>query len=186
MPGHGAIKPWSLVRGSSVMALVSAVYSMPRRKEFGKKKKKNRNGRCKRIPQGIISVPEQSGADASAPKISSKKLRRERRWNAWQTKANGETFIYALIDPRSGHIRYIGKSNYPKIRYQQHLEEISGGVNTGKTLWLKELAAKNQRPELKILERVRFWQWKEKEREYIKKFRRVLGDELLNMTPGGD
>ena len=34
----------------------------------------------------------------------------------------GRIYIYALLDPRDGDIRYIGKTNNPRLRYKQHLK----------------------------------------------------------------
>lgn len=34
----------------------------------------------------------------------------------------GRVYIYALLDPRDGDIRYIGKTNNPRLRYKQHLK----------------------------------------------------------------
>ena len=33
------------------------------------------------------------------------------------------TFIYALYDPNTKMIRYIGKSNHPRIRYFHHIKD---------------------------------------------------------------
>ena len=31
-----------------------------------------------------------------------------------------DMYIYELVDPRDNNVRYVGKSNKPKLRYNQH------------------------------------------------------------------
>ena len=45
------------------------------------------------------------------------------------------TFIYALIDPRTNEIRYVGKSNMPNIRYKAHIRNRKQN-NTHKNNWI--------------------------------------------------
>lgn len=49
---------------------------------------------------------------------------------------NKTTFIYALSDPVTHLIRYVGKANNPQQRLYMHLREKSG---THKDRWLKKL-----------------------------------------------
>lgn len=37
-----------------------------------------------------------------------------------------KVYIYALSDPETGEIRYVGKTNKPDRRYNQHLEMRCG------------------------------------------------------------
>lgn len=92
------------------------------------------------------------------------------------------TFIYALIDPNTQQIRYIGKSNNPQKRLEQHFKEK---VHTYKTMWLKSLEGKGQTPEILILEEVLVSQWQEREIHWIA-FYREQGLDLANGTDGGD
>lgn len=96
-------------------------------------------------------------------------------WDGW-------TFIYALVDPRDGKYCYIGKSNHPKKRLRQHIEDLDR-CNYLKTQWLKELAAKKLAPQLKILEKCRMEDWKDRERAWIKATKQ---SGILNLTDGGD
>jgi hypothetical protein len=57
-------------------------------------------------------------------------------------------YIYLLIDPRDGEIRYVGGSKSPKTRYQVHVTE---SVNTPKFRWVQELRARRMKPIMEIL-----------------------------------
>lgn len=46
------------------------------------------------------------------------------------------TFIYSLIDPRTGEVKYIGKANKLKARYRSHLNKNDLKPSTKKTTGL--------------------------------------------------
>ncbi len=92
------------------------------------------------------------------------------------------TFIYALTDPKSGEIRYIGKSNSPKMRYEQHLSESS---NQAKYLWIQDLKSEGLKPGLLIMERVPHKAWQRFERYHIDNYRQQ-GYKLFNIGDGGE
>lgn len=94
------------------------------------------------------------------------------------------TFIYALCEPETGKIRYIGKSNTPKTRLGTHL---SGSSKHRSHLghWLKLLVSRGEKPILEIIDEVPNTQWEFWEREYIRVFR-ALGMDLVNTTEGGE
>ena len=52
-----------------------------------------------------------------------------------------KTFIYGLCDPETNEIRYIGKSNQPKKRLQDHIYSCERTV-THKNNWIKSLLNK--------------------------------------------
>ena len=54
-------------------------------------------------------------------------------------------YIYALIDPRTRQIRYVGQTDDLSKRLQQHIMDKS---NTPKTEWIKGLLAANLRPDI--------------------------------------
>lgn len=93
------------------------------------------------------------------------------------------TNIYALIDPRTNKIRYIGKANNPKERLRLHLQPTNLKYFTYKNNWIKSLLKLGLKPLLRILEIVSIKEWKEKESYYIK-FYKKYG--LANSTDGGD
>jgi len=52
--------------------------------------------------------------------------------------------IYALVDPETQKVRYIGKSKQPEERYRQHIRKAPA--------WIKEILEKGLKPEQIILE----------------------------------
>lgn len=59
------------------------------------------------------------------------------------------TFIYALKDPTTNEVRYIGKSDNPEARIYHH---CATRIGSRKTKWIKSLIERGLRPELIILE----------------------------------
>lgn len=87
------------------------------------------------------------------------------------------TYIYALIDPISNEIRYVGKSISPNKRYYQH---INPRGFTHKDNWIRKLLSNSLKPVMKILEECNDYNWEERERFWISSF-----DNLTNSTEGG-
>lgn len=92
-------------------------------------------------------------------------------------------YIYALIDPVDGDIRYIGKSIRPVARACNHMQDKTP---CHRTHWLQSLKARGLKPDMVILERVEgAWPWQESERFWIAYGKRH-GWRLTNNTDGGD
>jgi hypothetical protein len=89
------------------------------------------------------------------------------------------TFIYGLLDPRDMRLRYVGKSNNPKVRYRDHVTE---NQISHKASWIKGLSKLGLRPILIILDEVSRDGWEEYERAWIAAFR----VQLTNTTEGGE
>lgn len=97
------------------------------------------------------------------------------------------TFIYALVDPTTRFVRYVGKANNPKRRRFLHLNPSSLRPNTRKNNWIKGLLAIGKKPELLILEEVEECLWEAAEIRWISHYRNLTGaPELTNGTSGGD
>jgi hypothetical protein len=92
------------------------------------------------------------------------------------------TFIYTLHCPKSGDVKYVGKSNNPKTRLSKHIQ-LSGN-NYDKNKWIIDLKSLNLKPILLIIDEVFMCDWKIKEKFYISKFRE-LGCDLFNTSIGG-
>lgn len=92
------------------------------------------------------------------------------------------TFIYALKDPRTDKIRYVGKSDHPTKRLSAH--RYRGKQPTHKSCWIRGLAMEGLKPNLEVLDEVPKTQWELWEREYIRLFR-ALGFKLVNLSDGG-
>lgn len=95
------------------------------------------------------------------------------------------TFIYILIDPRTGAYRYVGKADNPKRRLQRHLQPNQLRNRTHKAAWLQGLLSAGYCPVMSILEEVPTSAWAEAEKRWIRYFL-DCGDALTNGTAGGD
>jgi hypothetical protein len=91
--------------------------------------------------------------------------------------------IYALVDPRTGEIRYIGKT---EKRIAKRLEEhIASPVNSGMRHWIAELHAAGLKPKIEPITCCGQQWWKGKEAFWIR-WARIHGAHLLNRDPGGE
>lgn len=94
--------------------------------------------------------------------------------------------IYALSDPRTGLVRYVGKTfKAAALRLSDHLSEMRSGARTYKAQWLRGLLAVGERPRLSVLEMGDGDGWAEAERRWIASMR-ATGAPLTNLTDGGD
>lgn len=95
--------------------------------------------------------------------------------------------IYALIDPITKHVKYIGKAKNSKNRYNQHMTRSRSKVDS-KTYcydWIRSLTVKNLQPELLVLDIVKESEWKFWEQHYISLYK-SFGFKLTNLNNGGD
>lgn len=92
--------------------------------------------------------------------------------------------IYALVDPRTDLIRYVGKTSRPvRERFRAHINRAHQHRHIKSAAWLCDLAERGISPGLIELEFVES-NWQPAERFWIASFR-ALGFDLLNMTIGG-
>lgn len=99
-------------------------------------------------------------------------------------------YIYGLIDPRSGLIRYVGQTKTsPKKRLKVHLHQSRYPRNsnlTHKEAWIRGLMIAGLRPTIEVLEVVGpNGDWESREKEWIRK-ELENGMPLTNLTSGGD
>lgn len=89
--------------------------------------------------------------------------------------------IYALLDPVSRDVRYIGKSVSPRERYAEHIRRKSS-QKYPVSRWAHGLVKRGTPPKMHILE----WtsDWKTDEQKWIV-FAREEGCDLLNIAAGG-
>jgi len=93
-------------------------------------------------------------------------------------------FIYALKEPDTGEIRYIGKSDNPERRLKSHLSSAKK-AQSHRAYWIRSLQSLGKVPLLEILDEVLYEHWQAWEAAYIEFFRES-GCKLVNGTPGGD
>jgi NUMOD3 motif len=92
------------------------------------------------------------------------------------------TFIYALCDPDTEMVRYVGKSDIPKTRYFHHLKDKH---RTHKVNWINQLKTQGKLPLLKIIEEVNKDLWEQSEKKWVTYYRSLVGDKLTNIVDGG-
>lgn len=92
--------------------------------------------------------------------------------------------VYALLEPNTLEIRYVGKSCSGLSRVRQHFNPSQLNSKNKKSNWLKSLLNKNLYPQVKILDYANNKiTLSELEIFHIKKHK---SERLLNMTDGGD
>jgi GIY-YIG catalytic domain/NUMOD3 motif len=94
------------------------------------------------------------------------------------------TFIYALVDPRNGEIRYVGKADKPERRWKIHLQHVRR-EKSHKNSWLLELLNLGLKPGLETLDEVPSDCWQIYEESYIRIFR-AIGLRMTNTLDGGE
>jgi len=94
------------------------------------------------------------------------------------------TFIYMLLCPLDGQVKYIGKANNPKRRAADHMFDIRG-MTPEKLEWIGLLRKNKTKPILEILDEVDIDMWKWWENFYIQYFK-WLGIKLINTNRAGN
>lgn len=90
-------------------------------------------------------------------------------------------YIYGLEDPRTGEIRYVGRTVALKFRMDQHTTRPS---SIALREWVGELAAEELRPRYRVLETCDDKSWRAAERRWVAHYREQ-GVALLNVCEGG-
>lgn len=93
-------------------------------------------------------------------------------------------YIYALKDPTTGAIRYIGVTTRPKLRLREHIQPSNVKKSNHRACWIRSLASKGLRPEIEFLAQAGANTWEQDEIDYISVFK-SLGCDLINHTDGG-
>lgn len=97
-----------------------------------------------------------------------------------------KAYIYALVDPRTREIRYVGKAADPQRRLSGHMRDsVLRRYNDKRTCWLKSLKALGIVPSIVILECVPESDWRACEIKWIAHFRST-GTNLTNTQDGGE
>lgn len=102
---------------------------------------------------------------------------------AKRQRMKNSTYIYALVDPFTDEIRYVGKSIRPGGRLHDHCNDTS---NTHRVHWVQSVISRGGTPKLVILEVLsRSDDWQAAERHWIR-LCKERGARLVNGTSGGD
>ncbi len=94
-------------------------------------------------------------------------------------------YIYALVDPRTNVIRYVGKTKTLSKRLAQHLSKTSLRKLTHKNNWIRSLLQHGLVPTLRVLEITDLTSANDREIHWIARLRQI-GVRLVNGTDGGD
>ncbi len=134
---------------------------------------------CERC--GVTYTPTSSRQRVCLDPVCQTWLERER------SKASQEVgSIYALIDPQTGFVRYVGVTTVPlAVRLQRHMSE---GGNNRRANWIKMLRKFGLRPDIRLLDVVDISNGEEelyaKEVTWVAHMR-FLGFSLVNGNDGG-
>lgn len=94
--------------------------------------------------------------------------------------------VYALKDPRTQEIRYIGKSSIGLKRPKKHKNSSELKKKTHKTYWIKSLISLGLMYEIEVLEECSSEEQVMQQEMYWIKFHRDIGTDLTNLTDGGE
>lgn len=95
-----------------------------------------------------------------------------------------EYAIYALTDPRTGYVRYVGMSQDVESRFRQHCHATS--CNPRKDRWMGELLALGMIPVLSILETIHgYYNALACEGQWVRLYA-SMGAPLTNLDMGGE
>lgn len=113
--------------------------------------------------------PAPSGAGGTAPELPAPQP--------------GIIYVYALTQPDTGEVAYIGRTNHPRSRWITHCRTKDHWRAVGR--WLISLREQGLRPGISILEAVPDSAWQDAERRWIAYYR-AQGVRLVNGTAGGN
>jgi hypothetical protein len=92
-------------------------------------------------------------------------------------------YIYILIDPRTESVRYVGKTNNPRLRFNVHTSR-KFDKKSHRDMWVKQLCELGLKPLMVIVEETNEDHWKERERFWQLHFE-SLGADLTNINECG-
>lgn len=102
----------------------------------------------------------------------------------WESITPDMTVIYALTEPDTGVVRYVGQSTDPKRRYRGHVFDSRSGETDHKSNWIASLLRRDVVPGLLILEVVAREEANAAEGRWISHYRELV--DLTNHRDEGD
>ena len=98
---------------------------------------------------------------------------------------SADVSIYALCDPDTGDVRYIGRTANPKLRLYAHAGHARQGTrHAPATEWVRDLLAAGRKPSLRVLDVVSSGDAAMAEQRTIAAYR-AAGCSLVNATHNG-
>jgi hypothetical protein len=94
--------------------------------------------------------------------------------------------VYALIDPRTEAIRYIGLSIDPIDRLRRHIQRARRGAPSHKDNWIRQLLSLGIKPKVKVLETLCTREEACNREQYLISQATARGWNLTNSTLGGE
>jgi len=88
------------------------------------------------------------------------------------------TFIYILICPFDGLVKYVGKSNDPNKRVKDHMLDFRC-MDLNKAVWIRKMKSNKMKPEMIVIDEVSSFDWKYWEQWWCIYFK-SLGFKLFN------
>lgn len=95
-------------------------------------------------------------------------------------------FIYGLIDPSDGVVRYVGKSYTGMVRPKTHLMPSRLAERSHKAHWIRSVLSLGRRPAIVILEELEQPEGLNEAECFYISYLNWLGCRLTNATIGGD
>jgi len=89
-----------------------------------------------------------------------------------------KTFIYILVCPIDGMVKYVGKSNNPDKRLRDHMLDFRC-MDIHKAMWVRNLKSQKMKPELIVIDEVNLFDWKYWESFWCEYYK-SLGFKLFN------
>ena len=96
-----------------------------------------------------------------------------------------EVYIYALVDPLTAEVRYVGRANDLHRRMYAHIYNAKHGQKSYKANWIRKVLASGKRPEILIIETCNENNWRAAETFWIASLR-AAGFRLTNNSDGGE
>jgi len=96
-------------------------------------------------------------------------------------------YVYGLLEPETKIIRYVGQTNKPQKRLNDHISEAKTNLKFNrKNNWIRSLLKENKKPEIMILEEVETIDLCNKAEVFHIAQMLDCGFDLTNATSGGD
>lgn len=92
--------------------------------------------------------------------------------------------VYALVDPRSNRVQYVGQSMDVDYRFRQHVDPNVWDSNREKARWIAGLRSQGLVPKLVILSECEWPESDDVEKQFIRNYK-ITGQCELNKASGG-